>query len=435
MEYAGEDKLQMFFCTLITGMCACFMMDVGISQPEAGPVIEGIVVPRVASYASLQAVGIIGAVIMPHNIYLHSGLVNADETRPVNRHSKTEVSEANKYNAIESTIALAFSFIINAFVVTSFAAAFYSHQCAEQSQGNMACIPYDAVLQGEDMWPALNSTLPSGRWFNPSGVEWPAPHDITNYGNDYCNSHDSTTTGKSIHPWVCSNIGLQNAGLALKDTFPGTAATVMWGVGLLAAGQMSTVTGTRAGQYVMEGFVNIKIPKWKRVLVTRSVALVPAVAFALLSADNPSIGDTMNQWLNILQSVQLPFALLPVLHFTSRRNIMGPFKNSVALQALCWALAFLVITVNFFLIYETLKDADLAFYQLALVYCLGFAYVTFIAIIIREDAKRFYIWVQVQLGNELDDSILDSPVAGGAKGAHEALLSPEEQDLANSRWQ
>jgi len=414
MEYAGEGKLQMLFCSLITLMCATFCVDVGISKPEASNVVEGTLVPQVSSYAVVQAVGIIGAVIMPHNIYLHSGLVNADEERKINRNDKDDVREANKYNAIESSIALFVSFIINMMVVCSFAAAFYSLSCAEQSQGGMACIPLNTVGKGEDMYPTLNSSAPSGRWFDAYGKQWKgAPHDLTGYKHDFCHTHDNANEDPGrVHPWVCSNIGLQNAGESLKDSFPGTGAEIMWGVGLLAAGQMSTVTGTRAGQYVMEGFVKIKIPKWKRVAVTRSIALVPSVAFALMAADNPTIADTMNQWLNILQSVQLPFALIPVLHFTSRAHVMGPFKNSGFLQAVCWSLALGVIMVNFYLIYQTLAGMDsVGPVLIAIVAVVGSAYVCFLGIIIGEDAKRFCGMINRWMKNE-EEPLGLSPTVG-----------------------
>merc|ERR1711988_483692 len=214
-------------------------------------------------------------------------------------------------------LALLASFIINLFVVVSFAAAFYSSKCASgpeiatADQGNLACIPGKALLSGE-----------------------------TYYGNpdagQYCTTGYTSQGHDQTSAWICSSIGLENAGEALKDTFPNATAEVVWGLGLLAAGAMSTVTGTRAGQYVMEGFLNLNIARWQRVVITRSIALGPAIAVALMQADDPSMGDTLNQWLNILQSVQLPFALIPVLHFTSRADIMGPFKNPVWLQGLCW---------------------------------------------------------------------------------------------------
>jgi len=374
LEFCGQRYVEMFFCTLISGMAACFFVDVLVAEPEPAAVMEGIFVPQVASYAVLQAVGIIGAVIMPHNIYLHSGLVNADETRRVNRRSRVDVSEANKYNAIESSIALFTSFIINTFVVISFAAAFYSSTCAagpgiaSADQGTLACIPGQAHMDSEPYY----GNLTSGR---------------------FCDTHYTSQGNDQSSAWICSNIGLENAGEALKDTFPQKTAEIMWGVGLLAAGAMSTVTGTRAGQYVMEGFIRIKIKRWQRVIITRSIALGPAIAFALMQADNPSIGDTLNQWLNILQSVQLPFALLPVLHFTSRADIMGPFKNPFWLQALCWFLAFLVIGVNFYLVISTVSTLGLHWWGYVLVAVVGLGYTGFLLVVVSQDVKQFWQWL------------------------------------------
>eukprot|EP01052_Picozoa_sp_SAG31_P057884 SAG31_NODE_17379_length_673_cov_0.637631_1_plen_119_part_10 len=119
---------------------------------------------------------------------------------------------------------------------------------------------------------------------------------------------------------------------------------------MLAAGQASTMTGVFAGQFVMEGFLNLKIAAWKRLALTRSIALVPALVVALATQSYPKVSDDADQWLNILQSVQLPFALLPVLHFTSDRNIMSDFANGPSLKFLCWSLALLVIAINVYTI-------------------------------------------------------------------------------------
>ncbi|KAL5010450.1 hypothetical protein ScPMuIL_012755 [Solemya velum] len=106
--------------------------------------------------------------------------------------------------------------------------------------------------------------------------------------------------------------------------------------------------GTYAGQFVMEGFLNIHWAKWKRVLLTRSIAIVPTIAVALLATDNL---DDMNNWLNVLQSIQLPFALLPVLHFTNSDRIMGEFRNTRATRVIVWLLVILVLSINFYLVF------------------------------------------------------------------------------------
>lgn len=117
------------------------------------------------------------------------------------------------------------------------------------------------------------------------------------------------------------DLNLRNAEEALKETF-GNFARVIWGVGLLAAGQSSTMTGTYCGQFVMEGFFDFKLVIWKRVLVTRSIAIMPALVVAFLQDF-----DDVDNYLNILQSIQLPFALIPLLKFTSSDLVMGRFAN------------------------------------------------------------------------------------------------------------
>lgn len=147
-------------------------------------------------------------------------------------------------------------------------------------------------------------------------------------------------------PIYADQASLRIAGNWLSENY-GLAMKIVWGVGILAAGQSSTMTGTYAGQFVMEGFIQIKWAKWKRVLLTRSIAMVPTITVALAATNDL---DMMNNWLNVLQSVQLPFALLPVLHFTSNERIMKEFKNGRAMKLAVWILAVLVMGINFFLV-------------------------------------------------------------------------------------
>ena len=114
----------------------------------------------------------------------------------------------------------------------------------------------------------------------------------------------------------------------------GNSAKYVWAFGLLAAGQASTMTGTFAGQVVMEGFLDWKVAAWKRLAVTRAVALVPSMLVAIATSNHENTSDSVDEWLNILQSVQLPFALLPLLYFTNSEKVMGKFKNSTSVQVL-----------------------------------------------------------------------------------------------------
>jgi len=240
----------------------------------------------------------IGAVIMPHNIYLHSALV---QSRDVKRDSPVNVREANKYFAIESSIALLVSFICNLFVVSVFAVGFFGTPDA-------------------------------------------------------------------------NNIGLHNAGVYLEKHY-GEFALYVWAIGLLAAGQSSTMTGTYAGQFVMQGFLNLKVARWKRVLLTRSIAIIPAVIVALTATDHL---DDLDEWLNVLQAVQLPFALVPVLLFTSSHAIMGEFQNGRIVQCIFWLLGLGIIGVNIYSVIEAFKLLSQAWWVLVIFSCLGTLYGSFL---------------------------------------------------------
>ncbi|EGD75847.1 solute carrier family 11 [Salpingoeca rosetta] len=279
LEQYGFRKLEFVFATLIIVMVCTFGYIYGKSSPNTGELLVSIVVPRLSHKTAVQCVGLIGAVIMPHNLFLHSGLVLH---RPINRSSKFQVREANMYYAIESAAALFVSFIVNLFVVGVFA------------------------------------TLDTG------------------------NDDDATSGGAEIN--------LNTAGDLLGARY-GDAVLYIWAVGLLAAGQSSTMTGCYSGQFVMSGFLDLHLSPWRRVLLTRTVAMVPTLLFAVLADENL---NGLDEWINVLQSMQLPFALFPLLHFTGSRFIMKSFTSPRWLTALSWLLALIIIGVNYYLIADTI---------------------------------------------------------------------------------
>ena len=241
--------------------------------------MEGWIVPLCEEDAVEQAVGMVGAVIMPHNLFLHSALV---QTRNLHRNHKGAVKEGNYYFALEGALSLFVSFIINLCIVAVFAEGFYGEPGSKK-------------------------------------------------------------------------IGLSKAGENLEDRF-GTAAKYVWAIGLLAAGQSSTMTGTFAGQYAMQGFLDLHWSPWKRTLLTRTIALGPSLVVAI-SAQKQM--DTLDEWLNVQQSVQLPFALLPLLFFNSNPRVMGQFTLSKRMQVFYWIVSVLVIAINVYLTVDfaaTLSD-------------------------------------------------------------------------------
>jgi len=221
---------------------------------------------------------------MPHNLFLHSALV---QTRNLKRTNKAAVREGNYYFCIEGGMSLFVSFFINLFIVTVFAKGF--------------------------------------------------------------NEDNTTSVDKD-------DIGLKNAGDVLGERF-GEAAKIIWGVGLLAAGQASTMTGTFAGQYCMSGFLEINWEPWKRTLFTRSFALGPALLVAISAQDEL---DEIDEWLNVQQSVQLPFALLPLLFFNCNPRVMGEFAINWKWEIFFWTSAFVVVAINVYLTCAFIEDINTA---------------------------------------------------------------------------
>ncbi|EGC29415.1 natural resistance-associated macrophage protein [Dictyostelium purpureum] len=299
LEKYGIRKLEAFFCSLITIMAISFGVEYCISKPDQVEVIKGIFVPLVSKNHISQAVGILGAVVMPHNIYLHSALV---QSRKIDRSSENQVKIAIKYNAIESALALAISFIINLFLVAVFAKGYF--------------------------------------------------------GNGFTD-----------------DIGLSSAADFLMKEY-GKVAKYIWAIGLFAAGQCSTMTGTYSGQFVMEGFVKLKLAPWKRLMITRLTAIAPAMVVAILSENHL---DAVDQWLNVLQSIQLPFAVVPVLLFTSNEKIMGKaFKNHWLNNIFVRFLSLVIIGINIYLVVVFSIDISEAPWMISIITISFFFYFAFI---------------------------------------------------------
>lgn len=304
LDKYGLRKLEFLFGFLISVMAISFGYEFIVVGPSAKQVMEGMVIPWCSGCdksAFLQAVGIIGAVIMPHNLYLHSGLV---KSRDVDRRKSNKVKEANFYFFVESSVALLISFLINVAVVSVFAHGLYNKTNAE--------ILSDCIKH--------NSTH----------------HEI------FPNTTDLV------------NVDIYKGGVFLGCEF-GAAAMYIWAIGILAAGQSSTMTGCYAGQFAMEGFLNLQWSRWKRVTLTRLVAILPTFCIAFFSNIDDLSG--MNDILNAVMSLQLPFATLPVIAFTSNPHIMGEFVNGTFNIVVALALSFTVIIINvYFVIHTALSE-------------------------------------------------------------------------------
>jgi len=154
------------------------------------------------------------------------------------------------------------------------------------------------------------------------------------------------------------------------------------------------MTGTYAGQFVMEGFLSIHWEPWKRVALTRCVALVPALTVAIISQSTPGQSDRMDEFLNVFQSIKLPFALLPVLHFTSSKVLMGAFANGAKTKILGWAIAITVCAINLYLVFQNLEGMDLHLTGATALICAGIIYFSFLTYLIHKDILQGVAWIK-----------------------------------------
>uniref|UniRef100_A0A672I861 Natural resistance-associated macrophage protein 2-like n=1 Tax=Salarias fasciatus TaxID=181472 RepID=A0A672I861_SALFA len=324
LDKYGLRKLEAFFGLLITLMAVTFGYEYVTVGPDQGQLLKGMFVPYCEGCGPVQltqAVGIVGAVIMPHNIYLHSALV---KSREVDRSNRKEVKEANKYFFIESSMALFVSFLINVFVVAVFAEGFYGRT-------------------NQEVFHVCNQTG--------------SPH-----------SHLFPLNNHTLE------VDIYKGGVVLGCFF-GPAALYIWAVGILAAGQSSTMTGTYSGQFVMEGFLNLRWSRFARVLLTRSIAVTPTLLVAVFQDVHSLTG--MNDFLNVLQSMQLPFALLPILTFTSLPALMSEFANGLVFKVGGGVVVLIVCAINmyFVVVYVTELHSVWIYVTAAI---LSVAYLTFV---------------------------------------------------------
>ncbi|WP_028006765.1 Nramp family divalent metal transporter [Solimonas flava] len=274
----GFRRLEAIVLALVATIASCFLVELLLAGPEWSAVREGLM-PHAGLATDREAVylaiGIVGATVMPHNLYLHSSIV---QTRRLGE-GEAARREAIRFLRVDTVVSLALAMLVNGAILVLAATAFHGTGYAD-------------VASIEDAYRLLEPVVGTA------------------------------------------------------------AAALLFGIALLAAGQSSTFTGTIAGQIIMEGFLDLKIPCWRRHLITRALALVPAfIGVAVLGEHAVGTLLVLSQ---VVLSLQLPFALYPLLRFTGRRDIMGSFANGPLTRIAGWSLFVAISAANLWLLAQFL---------------------------------------------------------------------------------
>lgn len=295
LQRFGVRTIEAVVLVLVMTIGACYFIEIFVlpqTKPDFLEMGRALARPgfRQAGMAYV-AIGIIGATVMPHNLYLHSALV---QSRKLPLTDDEHIRVAIRFNTIDSTVALAIAFLVNAGILVLAAMTFYGRESVTVAGG-----------------------------------------EIVRFGEE--------------SDWI------RVAYLTLAPLLGTAAASILFAVALLASGQSSTITGTLAGQVVMEGFMHWRLSPWVRRVITRGLAILPAIFIIGLRGEG-SVNDllTLSQ---VILALQLPFAMFPLLHFTSSRKHMGKWKNGWLLLSAGWTSALLITAMDLYGLPDSLKSA------------------------------------------------------------------------------
>nr|XP_027090890.1 metal transporter Nramp5-like isoform X2 [Coffea arabica] len=276
LQKYGVRKLELLVSVLVFVMAACFFAELSYVKPPAKDVLKGLFVPKLkGNSATADAIALLGALVMPHNLFLHSALVLSRKVP----NSVRGINDACRFFLIESGFALFVAFLINVAIV--------SVSGAVCSGGNLS--------QG---------TIES-----------------------------------------CNDLSLDSASFLLKNVL-GRSSSTIYAIALLASGQSSTITGTYAGQFIMQGFLDLKMKKWLRNLMTRCIAITPSLIVSIIGGSSGA--GRLIIIASMILSFELPFALIPLLKFSSSTTKMGPYKNSIYIIVISWILGLGIIGINIY---------------------------------------------------------------------------------------
>ncbi|MEO9022723.1 MAG: Nramp family divalent metal transporter [Ginsengibacter sp.] len=275
LQKLGMQKMEAFIIALVAIVAGAFFIQIFLAKPDIAEIATGLVPTFPNNEALYIAIGIIGATVMPHNLYLHSALV---QSRKIDKTDKG-IRQAIKFNRVDTSIALNIAFLVNAAILILAATVFFK-------SGN------SGVARIEDAYQLL-------------------------------------------------------------PRFLGSAAPILFAVALIAAGQSSTVTGTLAGQIVMEGYLRLRINPWVRRLVTRLIAIIPTIIVILIYGDKEI--DDLLVFSQVILSLQLGFAVIPLIHFVSDKAKMGKFAIKPITKFFAWIVAIVLVYLNLKLIIVEIK--------------------------------------------------------------------------------
>ncbi|XP_011082369.1 metal transporter Nramp6 isoform X5 [Sesamum indicum] len=274
LQQYGVRKLEILIAFLVFTIAGCFLAELKYAKPNSSEVLRGLFIPQLkGSGATKLAISLLGAMVMPHNLFLHSALVLS---RKIPR-SVNGIKEACRFYLIESGLALMVAFLINISVISV------------------------------------------------SGAVCNSPN---------LNSDDLQS---------CQNLDLNEASFLLKHVL-GSWSSKLFAIALLASGQSSTITGTYAGQYVMQGFLDLRLKPWIRNFLTRCLAIVPSLIVAIIGGSTGA--GNLIIIASMILSFELPFALIPLLKFTSSKTKMGSYANTVAVSTTTWIIGSLIMGIN-----------------------------------------------------------------------------------------
>ncbi|MEO7083550.1 MAG: Nramp family divalent metal transporter [Gemmatimonadaceae bacterium] len=297
LQRFGLRTIEAVVLVMVATIAICFFLELFVlprTTPNFAEMGRALITPSLAQAGmATVAIGIIGATVMPHNLYLHSALV---QTRAVGRND-ADMKNAIKFNTIDSTFALIIAFFINAAILVLAAVVFF--------------------------------------------------------GKTHVDVGGATYNFNADTDWI------RVAFLTLAPLLGTAAASTLFAVALLASGQSSTITGTIAGQVVMEGFTHWRVRPWVRRLITRGLAIAPAIVVIGIRG-NGSINDLL-VLSQVILALQLPLAMFPLLHFTSRRKYMGKWRSGWFLLGAGWASAIIITVMDLYGLPGALTDAMAVF--------------------------------------------------------------------------